>query len=126
MEPIEVLRFADGGSVRYVTLGCSRYPMTPPEAMLADPIRGPRAELVLTVAADTGPASGIHRTLAVLAAAPSVEGIVLAPDVRLELGEPLWNGAVYTAVTLRASEIPDLELPAPADPVRFFEAEPTP
>ncbi|MFD6812083.1 suppressor of fused domain protein, partial [Streptomyces anthocyanicus] len=48
---IEVLRFvdADAGLVRYATLGMSAAPMADPTAALADPVKGPRAELVLTV-----------------------------------------------------------------------------
>ena len=50
-ERIEVLRFHDGDVVRYATLGMSAQPMTDPAAALADPVRGPRAELLLTVRA---------------------------------------------------------------------------
>ena len=54
-ERIEVLRFVDveprdapgEATVRYVTLGMSRQPMNDPNDLAADPVRGPRAELVL-------------------------------------------------------------------------------
>ncbi|MGO4759911.1 suppressor of fused domain protein, partial [Streptomyces sp. 2MCAF27] len=46
---IEVLRFRDADVVRYATLGMAGRPMTDPTAVVADPLRGPRAELVLTV-----------------------------------------------------------------------------
>lgn len=126
VEPVDVLRYPGerDSLVRYATLGCSRHPMGDPSDMIADPTRGPRAELVLTLAGGTGVASGVHRTLAVLAAAPSVEGVVLRPDGLIDLGEPLWKGVPFTAVLLGESDIPDLELPEPLDPVRFLEVAP--
>ena len=48
---IEVLRFTEGDVVRYATLGMSERPMSDPTAVVADPLRGPRAELVLSVRA---------------------------------------------------------------------------
>ncbi len=57
------------------------------------PTRGPpRAELVLTLRGGTGVASGVARTLAVLAAAPSVEGVVLLEDALLDLGRAAVEG----------------------------------
>ena len=76
-EPIEVLRFRGGGLVHYVSLGCSRHPMTDPTEVVADPLRGPRAEIVLRLR-DPGPATGIVRSLAVLAATPG--WVLLAAD----------------------------------------------
>src|SRR5690606_37062715 len=67
LEPVEVLRFR-GELVRYATLGCSRHPMGDPADMIADPSRGPRAELILSMRDPHGVTSGVHRTLAVLAA----------------------------------------------------------
>src|SRR5574340_1027777 len=126
VEQLDVLRFVPepGDLVRYVTLGCSRHPMGDPGDMVADPIRGPRAEVVLTLRGGAGIASGVQRTLAVLAAAPSVEGVVLAPAALLDPGEPLWKDAPFTAVLLGRSDIPDLALPEPADPVQFLEVVP--
>ena len=126
LEPIEVLRFrsTESGVTRFVTLGCSRHPMGDPTAMVADPTRGPRAELVLSLRNAEGITAGVHRTLAILAALPAVEGVVLTDDALLDLGEPLWENAPFTAVLLGPSDIPDLELPEPADPVRFFDAVP--
>eukprot|EP01133_Synstelium_polycarpum_P025600 gene25600-30739_t len=110
VEPLDVLRFeSPDGLVRYVTLGCSRHPMGDPNELVADPTRGPRAELVLTLRGGTGVASGVARTLAVLAAAPSVEGVVLLEDALLDLGEPLWKDTAFTA---------------PFDPVRFLGVVP--
>ncbi len=127
VEPVDVLRYPGDGDdtpVRYATLGCSRHPMGDPSEMIADPTRGPRAELVLSLVGGAGVASGVHKTLAVLAAAPSVEGVVLRPDGLIDLGEPLWKGVPFTAVLLGPSEIPDLVLPEPLDPVQFLEVAP--
>lgn len=124
---IEVLRFpgsdGDGDAlVRYATLGMSAAPMTDPSAVLADPERGPRAELVLTVRAGAADTDKVLRPLAVLAASPQVEGVVVAPGASLDLGEPLWPRAPFTSVLVAESGglVEDLELDAPADPVRFL------
>lgn len=126
LEPLEVLRFGPDHDdlVRYVSLGCSRHPMGDPSDLIADPVRGPRAELVLTLRGGAGVASGVHRTLAVLAAAPAVEGVVLTVDGLLDVGEQLWKDAPFTAMLLGESSIGELALPEPADPVRFFDAVP--
>jgi Suppressor of fused protein (SUFU) len=128
-EPIEVLRFHPGaaGVVHYVSLGCSRHPMVDPAAPVADPQRGPRAEVVLRLR-DPGPVSGLARSLAVVAATPAVDGVVLTPDALIDLGTPLWaqpSGRVpFTAVLLGRSGIADLPLDPPCDPVRFLSATP--
>lgn len=127
-ETLEVLRFRGAdGVVHYVSLGCSRHPMTDPAEMVADPERGPRAEVVLRLR-DPGPATGIARSLAVLAATPAVDGVVLAPDALIDLGAPLWarpSGRVpFTAVLLGHSDIEDLPLDPPRDPVQFLSATP--
>jgi hypothetical protein len=62
--------------------------------------------------------------VAVLAAAPAVEGLVLAPDALVDLGTPLWTGAPFTAFLLDRSEIGDVEPPAPIDPVSVLSAVP--
>jgi hypothetical protein len=123
VEPIEVLRFATGTVVHYVTLGCSRHPMTDPAQVIADPVRGPRAEVVLRLR-DPGSVTGLARSLAIIAATPAVEGTVLVADALLDLGSPLWAGAPFTAALLGPSDIPDLTLPPPSDPVRFLTATP--
>ena len=126
VEPIDVLRFGPGpdGVYHYVSLGCSRYPMTDPSAALSDPLRGPRAELVVSLRAAGPTPSGLARSLAVLAATPAVEGVVLRADALIDLSGPLWAGAPFTAVLLGGSDIADLPLPAPLDPVRFLSAVP--
>ncbi|MEZ0355296.1 suppressor of fused domain protein [Mycobacterium sp. SA01] len=125
LERIEVLRFGPdpGGVAHYVTLGCSRHPMTEPTAGVADPLHGPRAEVVLTLRATT-PTTGLARSLAVVAATPAVEGVVLVADALIDLSAPLWDGAAFTAVLLGDSDLPDLPLEAPRDPVRFLAAIP--
>jgi hypothetical protein len=123
LEPIEILRIPGDGVVHYVTVGGSRHPMGDPAEVLADPVRGPRAELVLTLRAGSGSA-GVARSLGVLAAAPAVEGVVLQADALLDLGEPLWRDAPFTAVLLGPGEIPEVDLPDPAEPVRYFAVTP--
>lgn len=128
-QPIEVLRFRAGadGAVHYVSLGCSRHPMVDPTALVADPLRGPRAEVVLRLR-DPGPATGLARSLAVVAATPAVEGVVLVPDALIDLGSPLWTRpsgrAPFTAVLLGRSDIAELPLDPPRDPVSFVAATP--
>ncbi|MCM2576185.1 suppressor of fused domain protein [Streptomyces meridianus] len=119
---IEVLRFHDGGTVRYVTLGMSAQPMTDPTAALADPVSGPRSELVLSVRAGVAETDKVLRPLAVLAASPQVEGVVVAPGASLDVGEPLWPGAAFSSVLVGQAGglVEDLELDEPMDPVRFL------
>jgi len=128
-QPIEVLRFRRGadGLVHYVSLGCSRHPMTDPTQILVDQERGPRAEVVLRLR-DPGPVTGLARSLAILAATPAVDGVVLVADALIDLGTPLWERpsgrAPFTAVLLGCSDIPDLPLDPPHDPVSFLSATP--
>ena len=87
-------------------------------------MRGPRAEVVLRLR-DPGPVTGLARSLAILAATPAVDGVVLVADALIDLGAPLWAGDVpFTAVLLGRSDIPDLPLEPPRDPVRFLSATP--
>jgi hypothetical protein len=118
-ERVDVLRFGPDadGLVRYATLGMSRAPMGDPgaEIVLAD---GPRAELLLSV-------RGLHdtvlRRLAVLAASPAVEGLVIGPGAGLDIGEPLWDGGRFTGVLVAepGGLVPDLAV-ADVEPVRFL------
>ncbi|MEU9620170.1 MULTISPECIES: suppressor of fused domain protein [unclassified Streptomyces] len=136
---IEVLRFVDGDVVRYATLGMSAQPMADPAAVLADPVKGPRAELILSVRAGLADTDKVLRPLAVLAASPQVEGLVVAPGASLDVGEPLWPGAPFSSVLVAepGGLVEDLELDGPAphsgsaggggretagprDPVRFL------
>ncbi|MGX1224360.1 hypothetical protein RKD42_005619 [Streptomyces ambofaciens] len=70
-------------------------------------------------AADT---DKVLRPLAVLAASPQVEGVIVAPGASLDVGEPLWPGAPFTSVLVAepGGLVEDLELDAPLDPVRFL------
>ena len=96
--------------------------MTDPADFATDPVRGPRAEVVVALRGPTP--NGLARSVAVLAAAPAVEGLVLAADALVDLGTPLWGGAAFTAFLLGRSEIGDVELPAPRDPVVVLSAIP--
>lgn len=62
------------------------------------------------------------RPLAVLAASPQVEGVIVAPGNSLDVGEPLWPGAPFSAVLVAEGGglVEDLDLDEPLDPVRFF------
>ncbi|MGO4747652.1 suppressor of fused domain protein, partial [Streptomyces sp. 2MCAF27] len=86
-------------------------------------------ELVLTVRTGgvaVGPGlpvlDEVLRPLAVLAASPQVEGVVVAPGASLDLGGPLWPGASFTSVLVAepGGLVEDLELDQPMDPVRFL------
>jgi len=118
-ERVEVLRFGPDadGLVRYATVGMSRAPMADPGADLVAQ-QGPRAELVLSV---RGGQDSVLRRLAVLAASPAVEGVVLSAGAGLDLGEPLWDGSRFTAVLVGepGGLVPDLPLDGD-EPVRFL------
>lgn len=115
VEPIEVLRYeAAPGEWAYVTLGMSRRPMTPATAdVLAT--SGPRAELLLQVrrSVESGGDSlaDVWRQLAVLAAAPAVEGVVYTPGMTVDLGAPLAPGSRCTGGLIAESGVP----PVPTD-----------
>ena len=119
-DPIDVLRFGPDatGLVRYASLGMSRTPMADPSAdVVSDD--GPRAELVLSV---RGGQDTALRRLAVLAASPVVEGVVVGPGAGLDLGEPLWDGARFTAALVGepGGLVPDLAVGDGLEPVRFL------
>ena len=123
-ERIEVLRFGpnDVGAYHYVSLGCSRHPMFDPTEMVTDAIHGPRAEVVVSL---RGPSpKGLSRSVAILAAAPAVEGLMLEPDALVDLQSSLWEGSPFTAFLLGRSDIDDVALPAPRPPVAIFSAIP--
>ncbi len=128
VECIDVLRFGPiEGVLHYVSLGCARYPMTDPAALAVDPVCGPRAEVVVRLR-DSVPTPGLARTVAVLAATPAVDGLVLDTDVLVDLGSPLWERPAglpsFSAMLLESGGIADLALDAPCDPVRFLTAVP--
>ncbi|WP_299577311.1 suppressor of fused domain protein [uncultured Williamsia sp.] len=124
VEPIDVLRFVgDGDEVVFASAGCARHPMTDPSDLAADPVRGPRAEVIVRMRS-RGDLAGLHTTIAVLAAAPAVEGVILRPDALVDLSEPLWTGSSCTAVVLEADAVTDCALPEPMSPVEFLRAVP--
>ncbi len=123
-ESIDVLRYgpATDDTYHHVSLGCSRHPMLDPTAMVVDAVSGPRAEVVVSLRGPTP--TGLARSIAIVAAAPAVEGLVLAPDALVDLETPLWKSAPFTAMLLGPSDIPDVVLPAPNDPVVVLAATP--
>ena len=129
VERIDVLRFGPDPRpgfddvFHHVSLGCSRHPMTDAAAAVSDPLRGPRAEIVLSLRSGTAVA-GLARSVAVVAATPAVDGVVLMGDALVDLSVPLWTAAPFTAVLLGDSTIPDLPLDPPRDPVTFLSAVP--
>lgn len=128
-EPIEVLRFRSGSDevVHYVSVGCSRHPMADPTATIADPECGPRAEVVLRLR-NPESVTRLAHSLAIVAATPAIDGVVLDEDALIDLGSPLWDNpsgpAPFTAMLLGHSDIPELPLDPPRDPVRFLSAIP--
>ncbi|AEV74229.1 Suppressor of fused protein (SUFU) [Mycolicibacterium rhodesiae NBB3] len=123
-ERIDVLRFGPaGGSVsHYVSVGCSRHPMFDPTEMVTDALHGPRAEAVVSLYGPTP--KGLARSLAILAAAPAVEGLILEPDALIDLETPLWEGAPFSAFLLGHSDIDDVVLTPPLPPVTILTATP--
>lgn len=108
VERIEILRWRDGSVSQLSTLGASRHPMSDPTAMVTDPVAGPRAEILVRVR-DGGARSGdslsdgMVRSLAVLAATPSVEGIVLKAESTVDLGGPVTPGSSCTGFVIRTA-----------------------
>ncbi|GJF17691.1 hypothetical protein NGTWS1803_35740 [Mycolicibacterium cyprinidarum] len=126
-DPIGIVRFAvldrpNIAAAHYVSIGCARHPMVDPAELLADPVRGPRAEVAVTLRGP--PPAGLARSLAVVAAAPGVEGLILEPDGLVDLETPLWQGAPFTAFLLGRSDIDDVELSDPMSPVVVLSAVP--
>ncbi len=125
-ERIDILRFGGGAetaeqdAVHYVSLGCSRHPML--EGLVTDAIRGPRAEVVVSLRGPTP--NGLARSVAVLAAAPAVEGLILETDALVDLSEPIFSPAPFTAFLLGASGIAEVVLPGPLQPVTLLSAVP--
>ena len=126
-EPIDVVRFyvpddSNVPAVHYISLGCSRHPMVDPAELLADPVRGPRAEVAVALRGSSP--KGLARSVAVVAAAPAVEGLILEPDALVDLETPLWQGAPFSAYLLGRSDIGDIALPEPLSPVTVLSAVP--
>lgn len=124
VEPIEVLRFRDTDWVVYVTLGMSNRPL--PDAGDGNGVSevstdGPRAELLLRVRADTLAATEVWRALALLAAAPVVEGLRYEVGAIVSLAEPLAPGTRTQGVVVVE---PRMDLAASGGLVTVFEVLP--
>jgi Suppressor of fused protein (SUFU) len=107
LQPIDVLRFgpdADGVS-HYVSVGGSRHG------------EGTPTEVVVSLRS-AATVAGLARSVAVVAAAPAVEGLMLSADALVDLGQPAWKGSPFTAFLLGDSGI------EPADGVQFLTAIP--
>jgi hypothetical protein len=110
VEPIEVLRYEPiPGETAYLSLGMSRRPMTAAEREVADP-NGPRAELMLHLRSDRPGTDEAWRSLAVLAAAPVVEGVVYAPGMTVDMGQSLAPGSTCTGAVVVASPLAPVTL----------------
>ena len=112
VEPIEVLRYGDGERDHYLSLGMSRYPMTDPAATIVEEGVGPRAELLVTA---VGVAEGLWRNLAILAAAPAVEGAVYTVGNRIDIGQPLCTGSRCTGGLIAAGPLHPIPLAGVSD-----------
>ncbi|HEY2041423.1 MAG TPA: suppressor of fused domain protein [Jatrophihabitans sp.] len=112
VDQIEILRYSAGAATTYVSLGMSRYPMADPTAAVVDAERAPRAELLLSC---REPGEHLWRALAVLAAAPAVEGAVYAAGNRVDLGEPLYAGARCTGGMLTPAQLRPIAVPGMAE-----------
>ncbi|MCW2494570.1 suppressor of fused domain protein [Jatrophihabitans sp.] len=105
VEPIDILRFEPiPGERAYLTLGMARHPMT----SAADPMLasdGPRAELMLHISDPADRFVDVWRQLAVLGAAPAVEGVVYSAGMTVDLGQPLVTGSLCTGAVLTESAV---------------------
>ena len=127
-QPVEILRFGPDRDdvVHYATLGMSTGPMLDPVDPAPNPAGGPRAELILTIRGRSAAIDTVARRLAVLAMTPFIEGVVIRPGAGLDLGEPLWDGAAFTAVLIGAGGalVADLPLDPPAAAIQFLSVLP--
>jgi hypothetical protein len=111
VDPLEVLRFEPiPGERAYVTLGMSRHPMTGADAVVLSP-DGPRAELLLHLHDPVDAFADVWRTLAVLAAAPAVEGVVYQPGASIDVGKPLAPEASVSGGVVVDSPLAPVESP---------------
>jgi hypothetical protein len=108
VDPIEILRYPEGRLDHYLSLGMSRHPMSDPSEEMVAIQSAPRAELLLLAAGRPEP---LWRKLAVLAAAPAVEGVVYQVGNRVDLGEPLCSGSRCTGGILAAATLQPITAP---------------
>ncbi|HKC28614.1 MAG TPA: suppressor of fused domain protein [Jatrophihabitans sp.] len=112
VQPIDVLRFEPiPGERAYVTLGMSRQPMVGADELVRSS-DGPRAELVLHLRDPLDRYADVWRSLAVLAAAPAVEGVVYRPGMTVDLGQPIGPGSACSGVLVTESRLPTVDTPA--------------
>jgi hypothetical protein len=112
VDPVEVLRFQPiPGERAYLSLGMSRHPMTGADADVLSG-DGPRAELMLHLRDPADEFPDVWRRLAVLAAAPAVEGVVYAAGMSVDLGEPMAPGSACTGVVVVESSLEPVVTPA--------------
>ena len=122
VEPISVLRFEPvPGELVYISLGMSQRPMSSASDSTVDP-SGPRAELAFTVLESPGRFQDVWRQLAVLAAAPVVEGVVYVAGMTVDLGQPIAKGSRCTGAVTSSSALGPIE--TVAGPVEVFELVP--
>ena len=124
VEPLEVLRFGEAELRSYVTLGMSRRPMTAADA-LVEATDGPRAELLLQARVGQIDTDATLRQLAVMAAAPAVEGIVHVDGATVDLGMPLAPDSTCTGAVLVTSALPPVQTDSgPVEILRVLPATP--
>ena len=122
VEPIDILRFEPIPDERaYVSLGMCRRPMTGADAAVLS-AEGPRAELMVHLRDPGDEHTELWRKLAVLAAAPAVEGVVYAADMTVELGEPLSPRSRCVGALITGSPLPAIA--TPGGPVEVLQAVP--
>ncbi|HEY2299797.1 MAG TPA: suppressor of fused domain protein [Jatrophihabitans sp.] len=126
VDPIEVQRFEPiPGERAYVSLGMSRRPMSGADApvVTAD---GPFAELMLHVRDERDEYSDVWRHLAVLAAAPAVEGVVYRVGMTVDLSQPLATGSACTGALVRESPVAAIDSsPGPVSVLQLVPATST-
>lgn len=111
VEQLEILRFEPIPDERaYLSLGMSRHPMTASDQP-ARSMDGPRAELMLHIRDGADVHVDVWRQVAVLAAAPSVEGVVYTAGMTVDLGHPLGGGSRCTAVVVADGPIAAVDSP---------------
>lgn len=125
VDPIEVLRFEPvPGERAYLSLGMSGRPMTG-AAEVVQRADGPRAELMVHLQDPVDTFTGLWRALAVLAAAPAVEGVVYTPGMTVDTAEPLASGTLCTGGLLAASPLAAVATEAgPVEVLQLLPATP--
>jgi hypothetical protein len=122
VDAIDVLRFEPiPDEWAYLTLGMSRRPMTGAAEVVVS-ADGPRAELMLHVRGTADLHRDAWRQLAVLGAAPAVEGVVYAAGMTVDLGEPLAAGSRCTGGVISQSALAPVD--TASGPVQVLQVHP--